>query len=318
MKNKITLLIFSLMISMFSFSQNLTLDWVKQIGGLNDQIVNDFSIDTQKNIYSTGSFYGNVDIDPSLNTSILSSNGNEEYILGVDVARSQDSSNNQTSVAIIEIKRNRNRKINYLNLVNLISISNTLDFSAQALELKKIKKTFNAKVCILDTNGLGVGLADFLMKESFDPNTGESFGCWDTINTEAQPEVRDAERCLYDLKPQSANSDIIVAFIDMVESGKLRLLEKKQNTDYDLKDKENHIENVLPFVQTDFLVEEIANLQLKPLPSGKITVDKVIKRYNKDRFSALAYALWYIKTYEDNTYVQDEDEMDLLMRYSFF
>jgi ribonucleoside-diphosphate reductase alpha chain len=262
-----------------------------------------------------------VDINKLLNLRTLSKaeikgDKNGEYYLGIDVARSQDTANNISSVAVIKAKRNNNGKISQLLLVNLFTISNALNFTAQALEIKKIKRAFGARMAIVDSNGLGVGLVDELMKESFDPNTGESYECWNTINTDAQPETQGAELCLFDLKPQSANSEVLVAFIDMVESGKLRLLEKKQNSDYDINDKNNMAENIAPFIQTDFLVEEISNLQLKPLSSGKLTVERVIKKYGKDRFSGLAYILWYIKTYEDNIYEDDIDDLELLMQYS--
>lgn len=263
-----------------------------------------------------------VDINKLLSLRTLTKpenkfDGSSEYYLGVDVARSIDSSNNQSSVVVAKVKRNKNGKITNIMIPNIFTISNALSFNAQAIEVKKIKNAFKAKVVIVDSNGLGAGLVDELMRESFDPQTGESLGCWDTINTDAQPEVSGAEKCLFDLKPQSANSEIIVAFMDMVESGKLRLLEKKQDTDYDINDKENYITNILPFLHTDFLIEEIANLQLKHLPSGKVTVDKLIKKYNKDRFSALAYVLWYIKTYEDNVYHQETDLLETLLKYSY-
>lgn len=262
-----------------------------------------------------------VDINKLLNLRTLTkpeskADKDAEYFMGVDVARSVETGNNQSSVAVGKVKRNKNGKITQIMLVNIYTLSNLLNFTTQAVEVKKIRKLFNAKMVIVDSNGLGIGLVDELMKESFDPITGESLGCWNTINTDSQPEIADAEKCLYDLKPQSASSDIIVAFIDMVESAKLRILEKKQNADYDIKDKENYVENILPFVQTDFLVEEISNLQLKPLPSGKVTVDKVIKRYGKDRFSAVAYLCWYIKTFEDNIYQEEINGLDLLTKYS--
>jgi hypothetical protein len=244
-----------------------------------------------------------VSINKILNLRNLAESKNKadknfDYILGIDVARSQSSTNNQSSVAPIEIHRNANGKIVGLSLINLYTISNSLDFSAQAVEIKKIKRAFDAKACILDCNGLGVGLMDFLLKESFDPNTGESLGCWNTMNTEDIPEILNAEKCLYALTPQSAQNEIIVNFISIVESGLLRLLEKR-NDIYDLDDKENYIDKVLPFLQTDFLVEEIANLQLKTLNNGKVTIERTNKKYDKDRFSALAYALWYAKTFED-------------------
>lgn len=261
-----------------------------------------------------------VDINKLLNLRTLpkakvKSEKNEEIYMGIDVARSQDSSNNQSSVAVVEVVRNKKGRIEYINLVNLFNISNSLNFTAQAVEIKKIKRAFNAKIAISDSNGLGIGLIDELMKESYDPLTHESLGCWNTTNTDAIPETNDAEKCLYDLKPQSANSDIIVAFIDMVESGKLRLLVKKHDSDFTFEDRENYEERVVPFISTDYLIEETANLQLKPLPSGKLSIDRVVKKYNKDRVSALMYVLWYIKSFEDAFVEDNVDELDYLMQY---
>lgn len=76
-----------------------------------------------------------------------------EYILGIDVARSQDTGNNQSSISVVEMKRNKNGRIVFLNVVNIINISNALNFTAQAVEIKKIKRAFNAKMAVLDTNG---------------------------------------------------------------------------------------------------------------------------------------------------------------------
>jgi ribonucleoside-diphosphate reductase alpha chain len=244
----------------------------------------------------------------------LKGDGKSEYILGIDVARSESKANNQSSVAILKIKRNKNNKITLISLVNIINISNALTFSAQAMEVKKIKYHYNAKIGIIDSNGLGKGLLDELIKETIDVNTGETLPCWDTINNaDIKPEIEGSEKCVYDLKPQSAQSEILISFIDMVDSGKLQLLEKKINAGYELDDKE-YTAKMLPYINTDFLIEEVANLKLKQLPSGKYTIEKLMKRIDKDRFSALAYALWYIKTFEDNIY-QDE-EIDAI-RYLF-
>ena len=259
-----------------------------------------------------------VSINKLLNLRTLTSpeekgDGEHEYIMGVDVARSQNTANNQSSVAVFKIIRNKNNKIIHLPLVKLHNISNALNFNGQAIEIKRIKNAFNAKMVACDSNGLGVGLVDTLMRETFDPDINESLGCWDTINTDAMPEVSGCEKCIFDLKPQSAQSNIIVNFIDMVESGILQLLEKRRDNDYLLDDRENYISNILPFIQTDFLIEEISNLQLETLPKGGITIKQVNKKYNKDRFSSVAYALWYIMTFENN-YI-DEDVTDIISQY---
>lgn len=241
---------------------------------------------------------------------------NYEYVLGVDVARSVNSENCQSSVAIIKIVRSKNGKIKEYNLPNLFTFSGDLNFTAQAVEIKKIKEKFNAKAIIVDSNGLGAGLIDALLKESFDPTNGESLGCWNTINTDEVPEIQESERCLYSLKPQSFNSEIIANFIDIVESSKLRLLEKKSNNDYDMQDHQSFKETTLPFIQTDFLIEETINLKIKHLSNGNLSLDKEVKNLDKDRISSVLYGLWYAKTFMDRIVEQDDrSDLDYLTKY---
>lgn len=222
----------------------------------------------------------------------------EEFYLGVDVARSQKATNNQSSIAIGRVIRNKeSNRIVSIEIPNIMTVSNAMNFSAQACLVKKTKKNFLAKAVIADGNGLGAGLIDELLKESYDPITGEYLGCWNTINTDNQPEVRDAEKCLFDMKAQHFQSKVVADFIDAVESGKLKLLEKKQDTDFSPKDKQNMDLRVLPYIQTDLLFEEIANLKLKHMTNGALSVEKVVKKVDKDRFSALSYLIFYITEY---------------------
>lgn len=222
----------------------------------------------------------------------------EEFYLGVDVARSQKATNNQSSIAIGRVIRNKeSNRIVSIEIPNIMTVSNAMNFSAQACLVKKTKKNFLAKAVIADGNGLGAGLIDELLKESYDPITGEYLGCWNTMNTDNQPEVRDAEKCLFDMKAQHFQSKVVADFIDAVESGKLKLLEKKQDTDFSSKDKQNIDLRVLPYIQTDLLFEEIANLKLKHMTNGALSVEKVVKKVDKDRFSALSYLIFYITEY---------------------
>jgi hypothetical protein len=189
-----------------------------------------------------------------------------------------------------------------------------LNFTSQAIEIKKIKKLFNAKMVVVDGNGLGVGLIDELLKENLDNATGESFECWDTVNTDNEPEVRGCEKCVFDLKPQTDQNGIIVAFIDMVESSKIRLLEKRVMDTVDINSKDS-VGNILPYMQTDTLVEEIANLQIKH--GTKLSLTQVLKKIDKDRIMSLMYGLWYIKNNENNVYKEDEEEsvLDYMLGY---
>jgi|GEM_PF-637196 len=226
-------------------------------------------------------------------------NKTDEYYMGVDVARSQNTNNNQSSVVVGKVIRNKTtNRIVSIDVVNITNIPNVLNFTTQACIVKKIANAFHVRMVIADGNGLGSGLIDELLKESFDPVTKEPLGCWDTINTDNAPETKDAEKCLYDLKAQGNQTRIITVFVEMINSCKLRLLEKRQDIDFTDEDRENLEENILPFVQTNLLFVEVGNLKLKQLPSGALTVEKVIRKIDKDRFSALAYMLWYINEFE--------------------
>lgn len=251
----------------------------------------------------------------TLSTPEFKSDGKSEYILSVDVARSSSQNNNQTSISALKLKRNKDGKILKILLVNLINLPNGLNFTAQAIEVKRLKQIYNALAVIVDVNGVGAGLKDELLKDTVDPITGDSLGCWDTINTDDEPESSDSEKIVYALTSQGINHDIIVNFIDMVESNKLQLLVKNTDNNYDINDKE-HVKRIYPHTQTDLLLEEIANLKLKQLSSGKYTVEQLTKRVDKDRYSSLSMGLWYIKTFMDR--VKEKPQINpydfLLMR----
>lgn len=239
----------------------------------------------------------------------MKSDGKSEYILSMDVARSMSKNNNQSSIAVLKIKRNKSLKITKIQLVNIINLPNGLNFEAQSSILKRAKKIYQAKAAVVDVNGLGVGLLDELLKETIDPNTGESLGCWDTMNTDHQPELSDAEPIIYAMLSQGINSDIIVSFIDAIESNKLQLLQKKDNKGYDVNDVDYFKSNVLPHIQTDLFIEEVANLKLKHNSNGKYSIEQLTKRVDKDRYSATAYGIWYIKNFEDN--MEEQKEFDV-------
>lgn len=224
----------------------------------------------------------------------------DEIYMAVDVARSQVEANNKSSISIIRVKRNDRNRVTSLDLVNLFNISNTLNYSSQAVIVKRTKKQYGAKMVVVDGNGLGAGLVDELLKDTIDPMTGESLGCWDTVNTTNEPEdIANAEECLFDLKAQSYQTKVITDFIDAVDSGMLRLLEQKQYDVFKSEQDDTYQERFMPFIQTDFLVEEVSNLKLES--NGKsLSIKKEVARIDKDRFSSVAYNIFYILEFEND------------------
>ena len=82
---------------------------------------------------------------------------------------------------------------------------------------------------------------------------------------------------------------------------------------YDEKDLES---KVVPFIKTDLLFEEVSNLKLKTLPSGALTVEKVVGKLNKDRFSCLAYLLWYILEKDKDIIYDKNTDISNFIKYA--
>lgn len=219
----------------------------------------------------------------------------DEFYIAVDVARSENTSNNQSAIVVLKVLRSPvNKRVVDIQTVNVLGVSNKMNFKNQACLIKKLKRQYKAKMVIVDGNGLGSGLVDQLLLTSYDPVTGENLGCFDTINTDNKPEVDNAEKCLFDMKAQGQQTKVVSYFINAVDSNILHMLIRKQEQDFTDKEREFFDKNVAPFMNTELLFMEITNLRLKVLSGNNLTVEKVVRKIDKDKFSALSYGIFYI------------------------
>lgn len=235
-----------------------------------------------------------------------------EYVVGVDVARSDNSNNCQTSISVGKIKRKPNNRIDAIELVNLFTLSGTLNFTQQAIEIKRTYKRFTPLAVIVDANGVGKGLVDELLKEQEDVDeNGVPFkwACFDTLNSDSTPDnPNDAIRCVYDLKVQGVNSDIISNFMNVVDNGILKLLAPLTSME-NSKTMEYSSQYKMPFIHTKLFIDEVTNLKYQITGKNKqLTVVPVTKGVPKDRYSAVAYMAWYIMTFEDNSVIDLDDD----------
>ena len=239
-----------------------------------------------------------------------------EYVIGVDVARSASDSNNKSAIVVLKIIRNAQGAIRQIHLVNIISPPNGLNYKEQSLIVKRVFYKYGGnldlnksrvKAVVIDANTIGQGLVEALLEDMTDPETNEELGCWATINTDDKPEVFNAPEIVYSLKSQGINGDIIRTFIDSVESNRLKLLKPYE----DMKDKIpkdlDDLQVELSTAQTQLLIDEVANLRLKKTQST-ITVEQVVKKIDKDRYSATAYSLYYISLFLEKEI--DENNID--------
>ncbi|UUV25869.1 MULTISPECIES: hypothetical protein [Lysinibacillus] len=246
-----------------------------------------------------------------------------EYVIGVDVARSSAQSNNKTAIVILKIIRNPKGLIRQIQLVNLIEPPNGLNFKEQSIIVKRLFKKYGGnenldksrvKAIVIDGNVIGKGLIDRLLEDVTDPDTNEELGCFDTINTDQKPDHEKAIKIVYDLTSTGINDEIIRTFIDYVETEKLKLLkindEIKKTSVYG---DDSLVEEERARLHTQYLIDEVSNLKLKKTKNS-ITVEQVQKKIDKDRYSALAYALYYIflfleKEAEETSVYEEDDEL---------
>lgn len=63
-----------------------------------------------------------------------------EYYMAVDVARSQYDSNNKSSITVGRVFRNDKNRVQSIRLVNIFNVSNILNFTSQAIIIKRTKR----------------------------------------------------------------------------------------------------------------------------------------------------------------------------------
>ena len=256
-----------------------------------------------------------VDIDKlkelqTLSTPELKAAKNGEYYVAIDVARSAKTSNNASAIAVLRVRRDARNKVREIQAVNLMKLPNGLNFKQQTTIAKQVCKAFNAQALIVDINGLGKGLMDYIMDEQILEN-GESLEPYDMINTDYRSEYRNAKKMVYGIEAQSNNTEMIVQFQNIVETQILRLLEPFDvNKALDIPDEDYLISDILPFLRTENFIGEVQNITVETIPgSGRLKVGQLV-RADKDIFSAIEMGAWYIMKW-CNTGFEEEQEVDL-------
>ena len=232
------------------------------------------------------------------------------YILSVDVGRLND----QTVVCVFRVNIVQGKYL--ATLVNLFVLGRTPEtkpFSVQAADLKEIIRKFNPREVVIDTNGLGVGLGDEMVRQQVS-RTGEILPAYGFTNDDnyKKTQPRDAICILYGIKANGPlNSQIHGNAYSRLTGGKVRFLIKEQEAKSALlstkagqkMSTEQRVQRLMPHEMTTKLFEEMANLRLKRAGASlDIVLEQINSRYPKDKYSAFAYGLWRIKELEEEEY----------------
>lgn len=229
------------------------------------------------------------------------------YTIAVDVARFEGCD----TVFCVLKSTPQPQGVPVKTLVNIYTM-NDQHFEDQAIFAKHLYFKYNANRIVIDGNGVGAALTDYMVKTQTVQETGEVLPPFGVYNDEkgeytkykTNDTILDA---MYIIKANAAiNSEAHVNAKSQIASGKVKFLvdprvaQQKllaQRTGQNMTS-EQRAKYLLPFNLTSILGEEMANLR-EETEGVNINLKQVNKRIRKDKFSALEYGLYYLKLEED-------------------
>ena len=228
------------------------------------------------------------------------------YVISVDVGRK-----GCDSVACVFKVIPQNVGGAWKSLVNMYTFSDE-HFEDQAIKLKKLFYQYKARRLVIDANGLGIGLVDYMVKSQMDGDSGETYPDFGVYNDDEgyYKKYRTAnteQEAMFLIKANAplnteAHSNVQV----QLSSGKLKFLIDERVAKAKLLDTkmgqnmrpEDRAEYLKPFVLTSILKEEMSNLR-EENEGVNIILKQANKSIKKDKFSSFEYGLYYIKQEED-------------------
>lgn len=231
-----------------------------------------------------------------------------KYVLSYDIARAEGKHRANSSLAVFKIVPRGDGTYQKF-LVNIFTMEGT-HFHEQALFLKQKVVEFNASILCIDHNGIGRAVTDILVTE-IDGNPPYS-----VVNDDRYDKYKRSNSIpmLYLISANSKearNKDIVNIFMSVIANNDVNILRSETNMRTNIRENDPTKlgEKLLPFVQTDRMVDEIMNLEY--VQSGNTTTVKQISRgVEKDRYSAFAYGIFYIYLLEQKNQQRKRESFD--------
>lgn len=248
---------------------------------------------------------------------------NAYYIISVDVGRKGCTS----EVCVIKVTP----QMQGTSLKSLVMLYSYEDehFENQAIYLKKLFYKYKARTLVIDANGLGIGLVDYMVKAQIDPESGDVLPDFGVINDEEgfYKKFRTGSTeydAMYLVKANAPiNTEAYVYCQGQMNSGKIKFLIDEQQAKVKLMstkkgqemDASKRATELMPFTLTTILREQMLNL-VEENEGVNIILKRVSRSVPKDRFSAFIYGLYYIKLEEDRTRKKKKRGLTGLMLFS--
>ena len=224
------------------------------------------------------------------------------YIMAVDVARFEG---DQTVALIFKVYTTGERY--KIHLVN-IKLMNSTHFKNQAIYIKQMDALFNFKAIVMDINGNGAGLADYMIEEQEDLQGYYQPYSFLNKNKYSNTEKRVSVRKLYGIEAnRQFNSQCFTNAHLILSLKRVSLLINERQArryfgkykSWNKMDPVKQANKLIPYSQTTKLQDQLSNLKAGLDTNSTIVLTKIKNSTRKDLVSAFVYGLYYINEVEE-------------------
>ena len=229
--------------------------------------------------------------------------GEDFYVIGADMAK--DGSAN-TAISVIRVAPGKN-SFRYM-LVNGY-IASSSDYEVVSNEMKRTAIRYDAKLMVVDTNGIGAAIRDWLNKPSVDSKTGEQlpgFGIINPPTNVAKDLIKHPQNnIIYEIKANGQSASAINwFFFSRLRSGSFRMLipfrtalerfGEQKHFPFLSESKKQRL--MKPYQFVDMFERELLNLDIQESNTGSGDATLRLRRrkndIQKDLFSSVSYAMY--------------------------
>lgn len=205
----------------------------------------------------------------------------------------------------IEIKNGYRREVPYLE-------SNQIgDTTKQAIRIRQLYEDFEADYIVLDTRNGGIQILYSLQKVLYDEERGVEYQPLKCMNNSEYAKVcqnPNAKECIFVINATSQlNSDIAINFRKILVENKIDFLINYSTAKEEIlsqfkeyvesNDPNEQVRFEMPFLNTQLMINECAELQYEKLSTGVIRIKKQGLN-KKDRYTSVSYGSYFIDQLE--------------------
>lgn len=261
------------------------------------------------------------------------------YLLSYDVSRMGGSAND-ASIATILRCTPRSNGTYFKNLVamysyedsnkNNTSINSIMHFKNQCIEIKRLVEKYQVKGLLLDSGGVGQGLVDFLTDTTEDEEYGKTYKPYKVVSVNGDESKGDKSGdglpILHLMKVVTAelNNEINNILLGHLQTKSLRLLTTPMEAENNIESKygkkltpELRAELLSFHYQVDYLIHEMMQLEVD-MKGSNIGLKTMTNSQRKDRFTSLAYSVWWVvKYFEAKNKKTEKNNIDINKLFLF-